>query len=95
MGRTYGIESSSLPEIARKVPEHLVIWPTPLSSLRSGRGGTPKRVEAGPDVSFTLHDFVLWYEREVLGRTEAAGPLDPTWVEWLMGFPEGWTDLEQ
>jgi hypothetical protein len=23
----------------------------------------------------------------------AGGPLNPTWVEWLMGFPEGWTEL--
>ncbi len=23
----------------------------------------------------------------------AGGPLNPAWVEWLMGFPEGWTDL--
>lgn len=22
------------------------------------------------------------------------GQLNPTWVEWLMGFPAGWTDLE-
>lgn len=22
------------------------------------------------------------------------GSLNPTWVEWLMGFPLGWTDLE-
>lgn len=22
------------------------------------------------------------------------GRLNPTWVEWLMGFPEGWTDLK-
>ena len=21
------------------------------------------------------------------------GQLNPTWVEWLMGFPIGWTDL--
>jgi hypothetical protein len=27
-------------------------------------------------------------------RTEVGGQLNPTWVEWLMGFPEGWTDLE-
>lgn len=24
----------------------------------------------------------------------AGGQLNPTWVEWLMGFPAGWTDLE-
>lgn len=23
---------------------------------------------------------------------ELGGPLNPTWVEWLMGFPPGWTD---
>ena len=22
------------------------------------------------------------------------GQLNPTWVEWLMGFPGGWTALE-
>jgi DNA (cytosine-5)-methyltransferase 1 len=27
-------------------------------------------------------------------RTAAGGSLNPTWVEWLMGFPLGWTDLE-
>jgi hypothetical protein len=27
-------------------------------------------------------------------RTAAGGALNPTFVEWLMGFPPGWTDLE-
>lgn len=22
----------------------------------------------------------------------AAGPLNPQWLEWLMGFPDGWTE---
>ena len=26
--------------------------------------------------------------------TEGSGALNPTWVEWLMGYPEGWTDCE-
>jgi DNA (cytosine-5)-methyltransferase 1 len=26
--------------------------------------------------------------------TAAGGQLNPTWVEWLMGFPPGWTDCE-
>ena len=25
---------------------------------------------------------------------QIAGQLNPTWVEWLMGFPIGWTDLD-
>ena len=24
----------------------------------------------------------------------AGGSLNPNWVEWLMGYPVGWTDLE-
>lgn len=27
-------------------------------------------------------------------RQENGGQLNPTWVEWLMGFPSGWTDLD-
>lgn len=27
-------------------------------------------------------------------RGAAGGTLNPQWVEWLMGYPEGWTDLE-
>ena len=26
------------------------------------------------------------------GSPEASGPLNPRWVEWLMGYPDGWTD---
>jgi hypothetical protein len=25
---------------------------------------------------------------------QAGGKLNPTWVEWLMGWPIGWTDCE-
>ena len=27
-------------------------------------------------------------------ETRSSGSLNPRWVEWLMGYPEGWTDLE-
>ncbi len=27
-------------------------------------------------------------------RTDVNGQLNPPWVEWLMGYPEGWTDCE-
>ena len=28
------------------------------------------------------------------GTEMAAGQLNPQWVEWLMGYPIGWTDLK-
>jgi hypothetical protein len=27
-------------------------------------------------------------------NAEVGGPLNPTWVEWLMGWPLGWTDCD-
>ena len=30
----------------------------------------------------------------VLRRLEGSGCENPTWREWLMGFPIGWTDCE-
>ena len=35
------------------------------------------------------------YKRnEIPLAAQAGGPLNPTWVEWLMGWPLGWTDLK-
>ena len=33
-------------------------------------------------------------QEEIQKNPEATGTLNPMWVEWLMGFPIGWTDLE-
>jgi hypothetical protein len=51
--------------------------PTPMSSRRGGR--SKASIEAGGGI--TLQQ-----------ATQAGGSLNPTWVEWLMGFPLGWTD---
>ena len=32
--------------------------------------------------------------RGLAAQRGVGGSLNPTWVEWLMGFPLGWTDLE-
>ena len=41
------------------------------------------------------------YNRKGLSKTSGdglatvvGGPLNPPWVEWLMGWPQGWTDLK-
>jgi hypothetical protein len=41
----------------------------------------------------TLTTAVLAPDGTRLPETRG-GHLNPTWVEWLMGFPLGWTDLE-
>jgi len=64
------------------------MWPTPRSNpamaslITSEIANDPKRF---PNLE------------TVVGRvTEVGngGRLNPTWVEWLMGFPTGWTDLD-
>jgi hypothetical protein len=60
-------------------------FPTPQASDNRNRGNadTPaiaRRIEAGKQVTLTM--------------TVTGGQLNPTWVEWLMGWPLGWTDLK-
>ena len=62
-----------------------VKWPTPQASDNRNRGNadTPaiaRRIAAGKQVMLTI--------------TVSGGQLNPTWVEWLMGWPLGWTDLK-
>src|SRR3990167_3920265 len=57
------------------------MWPTPRSSEGSGgRWGLEKPNRRGHTRG--LRDYV-------------DGSLNPAWVEWLMGFPIGWTDLKR
>jgi hypothetical protein len=58
-------------------------WPTPQASDNRNRGNadTPaiaRRIAAGKQVMLTM--------------TVRGGELNPAWVEWLMGWPLGWTD---
>lgn len=63
------------------------MWPTLSASDNRDRGnlGMPaiqRRAEKGKQL---MPSMVV---------SETSGALNPTWVEWLMGFPIGWTDLE-
>ena len=60
------------------------MFPTPQASDNRNRGNadTPaiaRRIAAGKQVTLTM--------------TVSGGQLNPMWVEWLMGWPLGWTDL--
>ncbi|EMO94506.1 C-5 cytosine-specific DNA methylase domain protein [Leptospira interrogans str. UI 13372] len=55
------------------------MWPTPTSSMQS-------------EVDFVQARYPI-KDRPVYSEVNG-GPLNPMWVEWLMGWPLGWTDLE-
>ena len=55
------------------------LWPTPLE--RDWKHGKISQATADKN-SRPLSDHV-------------GGSLNPAWVEWLMGYPEGWTDLNR
>ena len=62
------------------------MWPTPLSrDHRSGKSNDDYDAEKARPLS-----EVVWHES---GKPES-GALNPDWVEWLMGFPVGWTEIE-
>ena len=62
-------------------------WPTPTASDHKGSGRTIIR----KDGKNRLNDRLDYATEQ---REPNGGQLNPTWVEWLMGFPTGWTDLK-
>jgi len=63
------------------------IWPTPASNSGTGgcvglAGGSGNRKKL----------YAMLGEEE--GKKLGCQSLNPYWVEWLMGYPIGWTDLE-
>ena len=57
------------------------LWPTPVASDAYTHALKSTQQKPGSRHSLNL-------------PSAAGGQLNPTWVEWLMGFPTGWTDLE-
>jgi hypothetical protein len=47
---------------------------------------------ADPDRDWKLGRVKVVIAKEI--AVKGTGQLNPQWVEWLMGFPAGWTDLE-
>ena len=69
----------------------LKIWPTPTTqeiehpNLKLSKTGRRLSKDGKSSHSLNLADSVA---------SPTGGKLNPMWVEWLMGFPQGWTDLE-
>jgi hypothetical protein len=69
-------------------------WPTPSSRDWKDSPGMSK---TGINPDGTTRERNDQLARRVYSEDQTpanGGQLNPTWVEWLMGFPLGWTDLE-
>ena len=62
------------------------MWGTPTAGCWKGSGKFGGKTHQ--------HDLKYCNLRGQVLTPENGGQLNPTWVEWLMGFPLGWTDLE-
>lgn len=85
-------------------------WPTPTATLGTKGGRvTPRKSLEGVTLIEAVSQRSTWATPTVHGNynragasaksgdglaTQAGGSLNPTWVEWLMGWPLGWTDLK-
>lgn len=68
------------------------LWPTPTARLGNLRGMPSKEhVQRRRDSGRTINLEEVVIERQAERIT---GALNPTWVEWLMGFPSEWTALK-
>jgi DNA (cytosine-5)-methyltransferase 1 len=79
------ILGKSVWEAQGKLPE---MWPTPTYGKLAGGTGAFNQIE-----DKYLNSEISLEEKKAM-QAGNGGKLNPTWVEWLMGFPEGWTDLE-
>jgi len=67
-----------------------VFWPTPNASQGGTTGNWKPVRDSGHTVQLSLAQSVRNLR---IQQGKPFGGLNPTWVEWLMGFPLGHTDL--
>jgi len=79
------------PEFAKgRIPnpvEYAQMWPTPKASDYKGTGPYGSKSQRHDAMKRNLKGSVSEYNND--------GQLNPDWVEILMGYPFGWTDIEK
>lgn len=78
------------------------LWPTPRASTGGGEGTgegttyvrTPSQQDGTHGRYLQVEAFESVMPDADSEQRRAAGALNPEWVEWLMGFPVGWTDTK-
>lgn len=79
-------------------PRHLLFqlapWMPNTDEIGSGLLHTPTATANQMAPSMRERDPGSWWPTLEPTNANNDGQLNPQWVEWLMGFPEGWTDLK-
>jgi len=70
--------------------EYVAVWPTPTGG---GAEQLSNTLVTTPTADDTGHRKKPYSQGGEPLSYQVGGQLNPTWVEWLMGFPVGWTDL--
>lgn len=71
---------------------HVKIWPTPFATPRGAHTGERAGQVSENGKTRTSAKGIKF--GATLQTAVGSGSLNPTWVEWLMGYPIGWTDLK-
>ena len=67
----------------------------PTLDKESGLLHTPTATANQMTPSMIARDAGSWGNNELTMLMEYIGTRNPIFVEWLMGYPEGWTDLDR
>lgn len=82
------------------------LWPTPMAMDGSMKacekrvrilleGGKSTRTKIGKPVHIQgLNNFAVARSRRIGGGVSSGSVCHPNFAEWLMGYPENWTDLD-
>tara|TARA_Y100001938_G_scaffold134140_1_gene194295 strand:- start:159 stop:521 length:363 start_codon:yes stop_codon:yes gene_type:complete len=80
--------------------DQVKMWPTPL--VQEAKHGQVTQWEMETDHAATKDSLrvavAMWptptANEDAAPEEWKRGSLNPNWVEWLMGYPDGWTSLE-
>ena len=87
--KNHANDNKKVPSSGNPLATAVAMWPTP--AARDHKGGyVGGRIRNGK-VSMDTLDVAVQYTDN---QHKTGGQLNPQWVEWLMGYPEGWTDLK-